>query len=152
MDQRSDGPPLRLHRHGLPGGHARFRHSRVGSAWRRRDLADRSLTGGAVEVRHILLSTESWNLVTENFGALAPIYGTIITSAIAIIIAVPIGIAIFLTELSPRPLRRPIAIAVELLAGIVTLGAEQQPTSEGCSLDGPDVMVECIAKLEYVAG
>ncbi|TIV74231.1 MAG: phosphate ABC transporter permease subunit PstC, partial [Mesorhizobium sp.] len=47
------------------------------------------------------LSTESWNPVTENFGALAPIYGTIVTSAIAIIIAVPIGIgiAVFLTEL-----------------------------------------------------
>ncbi|TPI26851.1 phosphate ABC transporter permease subunit PstC [Mesorhizobium sp. B3-1-9] len=69
------------------------------------------------------LTTESWNPVTENFGALAPIYGTIVTSAIAILIAVPIGIgiAIFLTELCPRPLRRPIAIAVELLAGIPSI-------------------------------
>ncbi|MDX8440989.1 phosphate ABC transporter permease subunit PstC [Mesorhizobium australafricanum] len=69
------------------------------------------------------LTTESWNPVTENFGALAPIYGTVVTSAIAIIIAVPIGIgiAIFLTELCPRPLRRPIAIAVELLAGIPSI-------------------------------
>ncbi|AZO18389.1 phosphate ABC transporter permease subunit PstC [Mesorhizobium sp. M2A.F.Ca.ET.037.01.1.1] len=69
------------------------------------------------------LSTESWNPVTENFGALAPIYGTIVTSAIAIIIAVPIGIgiAVFLTELCPRPLRRPIGIAVELLAGIPSI-------------------------------
>ncbi|AZO03504.1 MULTISPECIES: phosphate ABC transporter permease subunit PstC [unclassified Mesorhizobium] len=69
------------------------------------------------------LSTESWNPVTENFGALAPIYGTIVTSAIAIIIAVPIGIGIgvFLTELCPRPLRRPIGIAVELLAGIPSI-------------------------------
>jgi len=69
------------------------------------------------------LTTESWNPVTENFGALAPIYGTIVTSAIAIIIAVPIGIgiAVFLTELCPRPLRRPIAIAVELLAGIPSI-------------------------------
>jgi phosphate transport system permease protein len=69
------------------------------------------------------LVTESWNPVKENFGALAPIYGTIVTSAIAILIAVPIGIgiAIFLTELCPRPLRRPIGIAIELLAGIPSI-------------------------------
>jgi phosphate transport system permease protein len=69
------------------------------------------------------LTTESWNPVTESFGALAPIYGTVVTSAIAIVIAVPIGIgiAVFLTELCPRPLRRPIAIAVELLAGIPSI-------------------------------
>ena len=67
--------------------------------------------------------TEVWNPVTEQFGALAPIYGTIVTSAIAILIAVPlgIGIAIFLTELCPRPLRRPIGMAVELLAGIPSI-------------------------------
>ena len=69
------------------------------------------------------LTSESWNPVTEKFGALAPIYGTIVTSAIAILIAVPlgIGIAIFLTELCPRPLRRPIGMAVELLAGIPSI-------------------------------
>ncbi|TPK77274.1 phosphate ABC transporter permease subunit PstC [Mesorhizobium sp. B2-3-3] len=69
------------------------------------------------------LTTEAWNPVTENFGALSPIYGTIVTSAIAILIAVPIGIgiAVFLTELCPRPLRRPIGIAVELLAGIPSI-------------------------------
>jgi len=69
------------------------------------------------------LTSESWNPVTEKFGALAPIYGTIITSAIAILNAVPlgIGIAIFLTELCPRPLRRPIGMAVELLAGIPSI-------------------------------
>jgi phosphate transport system permease protein len=69
------------------------------------------------------LTTESWNPVTEKFGALAPIYGTLVTSAIAILIAVPIGIgiAVFLTELCPRPLRRPIGIAVELLAGIPSI-------------------------------
>jgi phosphate transport system permease protein len=69
------------------------------------------------------LATESWNPVTDKFGALAPIYGTVVTSAIAIVIAVPvgIGIAVFLTELCPRPLRRPIAIAVELLAGIPSI-------------------------------
>ncbi len=69
------------------------------------------------------LWTQAWNPVTERFGALAPIYGTLVTSAIAMIIAMPIGIgiAIFLTELCPRPLRRPIGIAVELLAGIPSI-------------------------------
>ncbi len=67
--------------------------------------------------------TESWNPVTEKFGALAPIYGTLITSTLAMIVAVPIGIgtAIFLTELCPPRLRRPIGIAVELLAGIPSI-------------------------------
>jgi ABC-type Fe3+ transport system permease subunit len=66
------------------------------------------------------LFDESWNPVTEKFGALAPIYGTLITSAIAMVIAVPVGlmIAFFLTELCPPSLRRPIGIAIELLAGI----------------------------------
>lgn len=69
------------------------------------------------------LITEKWNPVTEQFGALAPIYGTLVTSVIAMVIAVPvgIGIAVFLTELCPRPLRRPIGIAVELLAGIPSI-------------------------------
>lgn len=67
--------------------------------------------------------SEAWNPVTEQFGALGPIYGTLVTSAIALLIAVPvgIGIAIFLTENCPRPLRRPIAIAIELLAGIPSI-------------------------------
>jgi phosphate transport system permease protein len=67
--------------------------------------------------------TEAWNPVTEKFGALAAMYGTIVTSLIAMLIAVPvgIGIGIFLTELCPRALRRPIGIAVELLAGIPSI-------------------------------
>jgi phosphate transport system permease protein len=66
---------------------------------------------------------EAWNPVTENFGALAPIYGTLVTSAIAMLIGVPVslGIAIFLTEFCPMALRRPIGIAVELLAGIPSI-------------------------------
>jgi phosphate transport system permease protein len=61
--------------------------------------------------------------VTEKFGALASVYGTLITSFIAMAIAVPIGIgtAIFLTEICPRSLRRPIGIAIELLAGIPSI-------------------------------
>ncbi|HWL31597.1 MAG TPA: phosphate ABC transporter permease subunit PstC [Xanthobacteraceae bacterium] len=69
------------------------------------------------------LTSERWNPVTENFGALAPIYGTLVTSIIAIAIAVPVGllIAVFLTELCPQWLRRPIGIAIELLAGIPSI-------------------------------
>jgi phosphate transport system permease protein len=69
------------------------------------------------------LWSQSWNPVTEKFGALAPIYGTIVTSAIALVLAVPVGlgIAIFLTEICPQFLRRPIGIAVELLAGIPSI-------------------------------
>ena len=69
------------------------------------------------------LLTESWNPVTEKFGALAPIYGTIVTSLIAMLIAVPVGLmtAMFLTELCPLWLRRPIGIAIELLAGIPSI-------------------------------
>ena len=69
------------------------------------------------------LTTERWNPVTEKFGALAPIYGTLVTSFIAMLIAVPVGlmIAFFLTELCPPWLRRPIGIAIELLAGVPSI-------------------------------
>src|SRR3982074_969204 len=69
------------------------------------------------------LVQESWNPVTEKFGAFAPIYGTIMTSFIAMAIAVPLGllIALFLTELCPLWLRRPIGLAIELLAGIPSI-------------------------------
>jgi phosphate transport system permease protein len=69
------------------------------------------------------LVEERWNPVTERFGALAPIYGTLVTSFIAMLIAVPVGllIAVFLTELCPMWLRRPIGIAIELLAGIPSI-------------------------------
>ncbi|MBI2715128.1 MAG: phosphate ABC transporter permease subunit PstC [Rhizobiales bacterium] len=69
------------------------------------------------------LFEESWNPVTERFGAIAPIYGTVVTSLIAMLIAVPVGlfIALFLTELCPMWLRRPIGIAIELLAGIPSI-------------------------------
>ena len=64
-----------------------------------------------------------WNPPAERFGALIPIYGTLVTSTIALLIAVPVsfGIALFLTELSPTWLRRPLGIAIELLAGIPSI-------------------------------
>ena len=69
------------------------------------------------------LTTDRWNPVTEKFGALGPIYGTLVTSLIAMLIAVPVGlmIAFFLTELCPQWLRRPVGIAIELLAGIPSI-------------------------------
>lgn len=69
------------------------------------------------------LTTESWNPALDKFGALAPIYGTLVTSFLAMLIAVPIGlgIAIFLTELCPPVFRRPIGITIELLAGIPSI-------------------------------
>jgi phosphate transport system permease protein len=68
-------------------------------------------------------SSAEWNPVTEEFGALVPIVGTLATAGIALLIAIPVsfGIAIFLTELSPRWLRRPLGIAIELLAGIPSI-------------------------------
>ncbi|MBI3433953.1 MAG: phosphate ABC transporter permease subunit PstC [Proteobacteria bacterium] len=69
------------------------------------------------------LASERWNPVTENFGALAPIYGTVVTALIAMVIAVPIGllISVFLTELCPTWLKRPVGTAIELLAGIPSI-------------------------------
>ena len=69
------------------------------------------------------LTTETWNPVTEKFGALAPIYGTLVTSFIAMLIGIPVslGVAIFITELCPLWLRRPISTAIELLAGIPSI-------------------------------
>jgi phosphate transport system permease protein len=71
---------------------------------------------------HFLTSTE-WDPVASSFGALVPIYGTLVTSAIALVVAVPIsfGIAVFLTEIAPVFLRGPLGIAVELLAGIPSI-------------------------------
>lgn len=69
------------------------------------------------------INETAWNPVTENFGAGAAIYGTIFTSFLAMMIGVPVslGIAIFLTEFCPTGLRRPIGVAIELLAGIPSI-------------------------------
>ena len=69
------------------------------------------------------LWTAQWDPPSDQFGALVPIYGTIATSLIALVIAVPVsfGIALFLTELSPVWLRRPLGIAIELLAAIPSI-------------------------------
>ena len=69
------------------------------------------------------LTTADWDVAAGNFGALVPIYGTVVTSLIALVIAVPVsfGIAIFLTELAPSWLRLPVTSAIELLAGIPSI-------------------------------
>jgi phosphate transport system permease protein len=66
------------------------------------------------------LAGSDWDPVQESFGALPFIYGTLVTSAVAIVIAVPvaIGLALFLTEMAPARVRRVVTFFVELLAGI----------------------------------
>jgi len=69
------------------------------------------------------LFAEAWNPVTEKFGALAPIYGTLVTSAIAMLIGIPVafGVALFITELCPNWLKRPLSTMIELLAAIPSI-------------------------------
>ena len=86
-----------------------------------------SLVFGAIpSIREFGLNfytSSNWDPVAGQFGALAPIYGTIVTSIIAVVIAVPVsfGIAVFLTELCPNFLKKPLGIAIELLAGIPSI-------------------------------
>lgn len=69
------------------------------------------------------VTSPQWNPVTEQFGALVPIVGTLVTSFIALLIGIPVsfGIALFLTELSPVWMRRPLGTAIELLAAIPSI-------------------------------
>jgi phosphate transport system permease protein len=83
-----------------------------------------ALIGGAWPALHkfgvAFVYSNVWNPVTEHFGAIAPIYGTLVTSAIAMVIGIPVafGIAVFITELCPIWLKRPLSTMVELLAAI----------------------------------
>lgn len=84
------------------------------------------IRGAWPALRHFgfsFVTREIWNPVTEEFGALGPIYGTVVTSVIAMALAVPtgFGIALFLTELCPALLKRPIGVAVELLAAVPSI-------------------------------
>lgn len=69
------------------------------------------------------LWSKDWDPVQEQFGGLVMIYGTLMTSFIALLIAVPVsfGIALFLTELSPSWLKRPLGVAIELLAAVPSI-------------------------------
>ena len=82
--------------------------------------------GGSLSIETFgagFLWSDEWDPVQEKFGALVPIAGTLVTSAIALLIAIPVsfGIAIFLTELSPPWLRRPLGTAIEMLAAIPSI-------------------------------
>jgi len=85
-------------------------------------IAESSLAIRQFGVIKFLTSTD-WNPVKESFGALTNIYGTIVTTLLSMVFAIPvaIGIAIFVTEISPNILKGPIGIAIELLAAIPSI-------------------------------
>ncbi|KPX04411.1 phosphate ABC transporter permease subunit PstC [Pseudomonas syringae] len=89
-------------------------------------IALSTLWGGSLAFQTFgfgFLTSTEWDVNAGKFGALVPIYGTLVTSFLALLIAVPVsfGIAIFLTEVAPPWLRMPIASAIELLAGIPSI-------------------------------
>jgi phosphate transport system permease protein len=89
-------------------------------------IAGSTLWGGSEAFRTFgldFLTTTDWDAVAGRFGAVVPVYGTLVTSFLAVLIAVPVsfGIAIFLTEVAPPWLRMPIGSAIELLAGIPSI-------------------------------
>ena len=69
------------------------------------------------------LTRQVWNPVTDEYGALAAVYGTVVTSFLALLLAIPVsfGIANFLTELAPVWLKRPVGVAIELLAAVPSI-------------------------------
>jgi len=84
------------------------------------------VAGSGMSIMHFgpaFLWNSEWDPVQQNFGALVPIIGTLVTALIAMVIAVPVsfGIALFLTELSPKWLKRPLGTAIELLAAIPSI-------------------------------
>ncbi len=120
-----------------PSGGARAAWADVGFAWLTRLAALLTLAllvgiilslfvGAAPSIERFGLAflwTSVWDPVQEQFGGLVMIYGTLMTSFIALLIAVPVsfGIAIFLTELSPAWLKRPLGVAIELLAAVPSI-------------------------------
>jgi phosphate transport system permease protein len=73
--------------------------------------------------RLAFITQDVWNPVTNRYGALSATYGTVVTSVLAMILALPVsfGIAVFLTELAPPWLKRPVGVAIELLAAIPSI-------------------------------
>jgi len=121
----SDARATRDHRHDLW-----FKRSMMGAAmlvlFLLASIAASTLWGGSLALKTFgfgFLTSTDWDAVNNHFGALVPIYGTLVTSFLALLIAVPVsfGIAIFLTEVAPPWLRMPVASAVELLAGIPSI-------------------------------
>ncbi|MGH6988742.1 MAG: phosphate ABC transporter permease subunit PstC [Stellaceae bacterium] len=109
---------------------AAFRHATRGAA-----IGVLALLGGVMVTLAIgawpafshfgwgFLSSTAWNPVKDQFGALPAIFGTLVTSAIAMLIGVPLalGVAVFLTELCPAALRRPVGTLIELLAAVPSI-------------------------------
>ncbi|MBV8501256.1 MAG: phosphate ABC transporter permease PstC [Paucibacter sp.] len=121
-------PPER--RRVAPWGDAVFAFLAQGAAWVTLALMAgiivSLLLGAAPAIKQYGLAflwTSEWDPVLEKFGGLAMIYGTLATSVIALVIAVPVsfGIALFLTELSPMWLKRPLGTAIELLAAVPSI-------------------------------
>ena len=121
-------PPER--RHNSPWGDAVFSFLAHAAAWLTlamlAGIIGSLLVGAAPAIREYGLNflwTSEWDPVQDHYGGLAMIYGTLATSFIALLIAVPVsfGIALFLTEMSPSWLKRPLGIAIELLAGVPSI-------------------------------
>ncbi|MBX3619966.1 MAG: phosphate ABC transporter permease PstC [Rhizobacter sp.] len=121
-------PPTR--RRSLPWADAVFSALTHGAAWLTLSLLVgiivSLLIGAAPAIKEFglgFLWSKEWDPVKEKFGGLVMIYGTLMTSFIALLIAVPVsfGIALFLTELSPAWLKRPLGVAIELLAAVPSI-------------------------------
>jgi phosphate transport system permease protein len=124
----SGRPPER--RHNAPWGDAVFSFLAHGAAWLTlailAGIIGSLIIGAMPAIREFgaaFLWHSDWDPVQNHFGGLAMIYGTLATSVIALVIAVPVsfGIALFLTEMSPGWLKRPLGVAIELLAGVPSI-------------------------------
>jgi len=130
MEQTAPRGRLPGRRVAAPWADTLFRALATGAAWLTLALLAgivvALLVGAAPAIRQFglgFLVSAEWDPVQQKFGGLAMIYGTLATSFIALAIAVPVafGIALFLTELSPRWLERPLGVAIELLAAVPSI-------------------------------
>ena len=124
----SGRPPER--RHNAPWGDALFSVLAHAAAWLTlailAGIIGSLVIGAMPAMRQFGISFlwhSDWDPVQDHYGGLAMIYGTLATSIIALVIAVPVsfGIALFLTEMSPAWLKRPLGVAIELLAGVPSI-------------------------------
>jgi phosphate transport system permease protein len=144
------GAPIAAPAAGGPDGVSLVPQGRVAARGRGQRLADRLFQGGTLFFAFLVFSllaaillslyqgslpalhrfgllgfirSREWNPVTQSFGGLVDVYGTLVTSAIAMLFGIPIsfGIALFVTELCPRWLKQPLSTAIELLAAIPSI-------------------------------
>ena len=130
METTAGGEPAAPRQRRVPWADTAFSIAAHGAAWITLALLAgiiASLIGGAwpaiSEYGLSFLWRSEWDPVEDRYGGLVMIYGTLATSAIALLIAVPVsfGIALFLTELAPGWLRRPLGVAIELLAAVPSI-------------------------------